>query len=65
MKQEIKLKSRGNIDNRLIQLEENSSKYKLKTNFDYRVGFEDDNINKYSFIDPAGGPSLVKPNKSG
>lgn len=55
MKPEIQLNSRGGIDNRLVQVEGEPLKFKLKTHFDYRVGFRDENIDKCIFIDPAGG----------
>lgn len=59
MKSEIQLNSRGNIDNRLIQLEDSPLKYKLKSEFYYRVGFEESNPSIYTFIDPAGGPFIA------
>ncbi len=59
MKPEIKLNSRGNIDNRLVQVEGEPLKFKLKTNYNYRVGFKDDNMEEYTFIDPAGGPFIT------
>lgn len=58
MKSEIKLNSRGNIDNRLIQIEGKPLKFKLETPFNYRIGFENDNIEECTFIDPAGGPFI-------
>ena len=59
MKPEIQLKSRGGLDNRLVQVEEEPLKFKLETNYPYRVGFKDDNIKEYTFIDPAGGPFIA------
>lgn len=58
MKPEIQLKSRGNIDNRLIQVKNEPLKYKLKTDFNYRVGFKEDEEG-YVFIDPPGGPFIT------
>lgn len=55
MKPEIQLNSRGGIDNRLVRVGgEDSTKYELKTPFDYRVEFTRDK--NYPFIDPSGGP---------
>lgn len=54
---EIKLNSRGNLNNRLVQVEGEPLKYQLKTDFNYRVGFKD-NIDEITFIDPAGGPFI-------
>lgn len=59
MKPEIRLDSRGNIDNRLVQVEGEPLKYQLKTEFNYRVGFRDENIDECTFIDPAGGPFIT------
>lgn len=59
MKPEIRLDSRGNIDNRLVQVEGEPLKYQLKTEFNYRVGFRDENIDECTFIDPAGGPFIA------
>lgn len=59
MKPEIQLHSRGGLDNRLIQVEGEPLKFKLKTNLNYRVGFKDDNIEECTFIDPAGGPFIT------
>lgn len=59
MKPEIQLNSRGNIDNRLVQVEGEPLKYQLKTEFNYRVGFRDENIDECTFIDPAGGPFIT------
>lgn len=59
MKPEIQLDSRGNLDNRLVQVEGESLKYKLKTDFNYRVGIENNNEERYTFIDPAGGPFIA------
>lgn len=57
MKSEIKLNSRYGFDNKLVQLEEGSLKFKLKTDYNYRVGFKD-NPEECSFIDPNGGPFI-------
>lgn len=58
MKPEIQLKSRGGIDNRLVRVGgEDSTKYKLKTQFNYRVGFTDNGV--CTFIDPSGGPFMT------
>lgn len=59
MKHEIRLDSRGNIDNRLVQIEGEPLKYQLKAEFNYRVGFRDENIDECAFIDPAGGPFIT------
>lgn len=60
MKKEIKLNSRDNLDNKLIRIgDETSLKYQLQTNYNYRVGFEDNNLDVYTFIDPAGGPFIT------
>lgn len=34
-------------------------KFELKTDYNYRVGIIDKNSEKYSFIDPAGGPFFI------
>ena len=57
MKPEIQLNSRYGIDNRLVQVEGEPLKYKLKTDLNYRVGFNDNK--EYTFIDPAGGPFIT------
>lgn len=59
MKPEIQLHSRGGIDNRLIQVEGEPLKFTLKTDYNYRVGFTDENHEEYTFIDPAGGPFIT------
>lgn len=59
MKPEIKLYSRGGLDNRLVQMEEEPLKFELKTDYNYRVGFKDDNMEECTFIDPAGGPFIA------
>lgn len=59
MKPEIQLKSRGGLDNRLVQVEGEPLKFKLETNYPYRVGFKDDDMKEYTFIDPAGGPFIA------
>lgn len=59
MKPEIQLNSRGGIDNRLVQVEGEPLKFQLKTDFNYRVGFRDENIDECTFIDPAGGPFIT------
>lgn len=59
MSYEIKLKSRGGIDNRLVQVDGEPLKFKLKTEFNYRVGFKEDTDEEYSFIDPSGGPFIT------
>lgn len=59
MKQEIKLLARGDINNRLVQVEGNPLKYELKTDYNYRVGFKEGNSDEYEFIDPAGGPFIM------
>lgn len=59
MKHEIKLNSRGGIDNKLVQVEGEPMKYELKTEFYYRVGFTDTKSRECTFIDPAGGPFIT------
>lgn len=59
MKPEIQLKSRGGLDNRLVQVEGEPLKFKLETDYNYRVGFKDDNMEECTFIDPAGGPFIA------
>lgn len=59
MKTEIKLKSRGGINNKLVQLKDEPLKFQLKTDFNYRVGFNDEAKDEYIFIDPAGGPFIA------
>ena len=59
MKSEIQLNSRYGLDNRLIQVDEDPLKFELKTNHNYRVGFKDENMEEYTFIDPAGGPFIT------
>ena len=59
MKPEIKLYSREGLDNRLVQVEGEPLKFKLKTDYYYRVGFKDDNTEECTFIDPAGGPFIT------
>ena len=56
---EIKLESRGNLNNKLIQIEGEPCKYQLKTEFSYRLGFKDDTMKECEFIDPAGGPFIT------
>lgn len=59
-KQEFQLESRGNIDNRLVRIgDESSNKYRLETKYNYRCGIIEDNPKEYSFIDPAGGPFMA------
>lgn len=59
MKSEIQLNSRGNIDNRLVQVEGEPLKYQLKTEFCYRVELRDENRDECTSIDPAGGPFIA------
>lgn len=59
MKPEIQLNSRGGIDNRLVQVEGEPLKFRLKTDYNYRVGLIDGNSENYSFIDPSGGPFIA------
>lgn len=59
MKPEIQLESRGGLDNRLVQMEGEPLKFKLETDYNYRVGFKDDNMEECTFIDPAGGPFIA------
>lgn len=60
MKEVIKLDSRYPEDNNsLIRIgEEGSKRYRLKTEFSFRCGLIDDDPNKYSFVDPSGGPFM-------
>ena len=58
MNTEIKLNSRGNLDNKLIQTKEDPYKYQLDTPYNYRVGFLNEHKDKCTFIDPAGGPLI-------
>lgn len=59
MKTEIQLKSRNNLNNKLVQAEGEPLKFKLKTDYYYRIGFKDDNMEECTFIDPAGGPFIA------
>lgn len=61
MNSEIKLNSRGGVNNKLIRIgEEDSMKFKLKTQYNYRIGFNDNgDTRKIAFIDPAGGPFIT------
>lgn len=55
----IQLKSRGGLDNKLVQVEGEPLKFKLETDYNYRIGFKDNNIEECTFIDPAGGPFIT------
>ena len=59
MKPEIQLNSRDGIDNRLVQVEGNPLRFKLKTEFNYWIGFKDDSREECTFIDPSGGPFIA------
>lgn len=59
MKPEIQLESRDGLDNRLVQVEREPLKFKLETDYNYRVGFKDDNMEECTFIDPASGPFIT------
>lgn len=59
MKTEIQLKSRDNLNNKLVQVEGEPLKFKLKTDYYYRIGFKDDNMEECTFIDPVGGPFIA------
>lgn len=59
MKPKIQLHSRGSFDNKLIQIEGEPLKFKLKTEFNYRVGFKENNMEECTFIDPTGGPFIA------
>lgn len=59
MKPEIQLNSRGGIDNRLVQVEGSPLRFKLKTEFNYRIGFKDGSKEECTFIDPSGGPFIT------
>ena len=63
MKPEIQLKSSGGIANRLVQVEGESLKFELKTEYNYRVGLKDNGEDGYTFIDPAGGPFIAVGNE--
>lgn len=58
MAKEIKLESRGNLNNRLVQVDNSPNKYQLITDYNYRAGLIEGNTEEYSFIDPAGGPFI-------
>ena len=55
----IQIKSRGGLDNKLVQVEGEPLKFKLETDYNYRIGFKDNNIEGCTFIDPAGGPFIT------
>lgn len=57
MEKEIKLQSRGNLNNKLVHIEGN--KYQLETQFSYRTGYKDDPEGEVTFIDPSGGPFMT------
>lgn len=60
MKQEIKLNSRYNENNRLVRINDEELKYLLVTELDtYRAGLIDGTEEQYSFIDPPGGPFIT------
>lgn len=51
--------NRGNIKPYLERIgDESSLQYKLQSPFYYRVGFDSDNPDKCTFIDPSGGPFI-------
>lgn len=60
MEEIIRLQSRGDTDNRLLHVGDNS--YILATPLSYRVGFDKDDI---LYIDPSGGPFIEKGTKIG
>lgn len=55
---EIQLESRYGIDNRLVLIKGETLKFKLKSEFNFRIGFEDSEKNECTFIDPSGGPLI-------
>ena len=55
----IQLKSRGGLDNKLVQVEGEPLKFKLETDYNYRIGFKNNNIEGCTFIEPAGGPFIT------
>lgn len=60
MKKQIKLNSRYGSRNYLNRIgEEDSKRYLLKAEYNYRVGIIEDNPNEYSFVDPSGGPFFI------
>lgn len=59
MDEVIYLTSRYNDTHRLERIGESDSHlFSLKTEFSYRVGFNEDST-EYIFVDPAGGPFLT------
>lgn len=54
----IKLNSRDGTNSTLIQTKE-PLKYKLETEYCYRIGFKGDSMKECSFIDPSGGPFIT------
>lgn len=59
MEKKIKLKSRGGLNNYLVQIDDsNPLMYKLDTQFSFRIGYSENN-DDLSFIDPAGGPFMT------
>lgn len=59
MKSEIKLESRGNLENILVQTENNPLRYKLRSEFCCRMGLNKDKPSEANFLDPAGGPFMT------
>lgn len=56
---ELQLNSRYGVNNRLIQVESDPLKYKLNSEYNYRVGFNPESPDKLTFIDPEGGPFIT------
>lgn len=59
MNAEIKLDSRGIDNNRLIQIEGQPLRFRLNTDYAYRIGLEVEDSEKCVFIDPSGGPFIT------
>lgn len=61
MKTQIRLNSRYGDKNYLNRIGgEDSKRYFLQSEYNYRVGLVEDNPNEYSFVDPSGGPFISK-----
>ena len=67
MEKEIKLYNRYNEGTKLVQVgNEDSLKYQLVTSQGiWRCGFDESTPNKYTFIDPPGGPFIAIGTKIG
>lgn len=62
MKKQIKLQSRYIEDKNCLNRigDESSKRYALQSEYSYRVGIVDKNLDIYSFVDPSGGPFIQK-----